>query len=61
LVVGIVFSLVTAAPARSHFAMLIPTDSMVMQGDNRTVTLTLSFSHPFGVRRRKETGPAGFT
>jgi cobalt/nickel transport protein len=47
LVVGIVFSLVTAAPARSHFAMLIPTDSMVMQGDNRTVTLTLSFSHPF--------------
>jgi cobalt/nickel transport protein len=47
LVVGIVVTLVTAAPAWSHFGMLVPTDSMVMQGDNRTVTLTLSFSHPF--------------
>jgi cobalt/nickel transport protein len=27
--------------------MVIPSDSMVMQGDKRTVTLDLSFSHPF--------------
>ncbi len=27
--------------------MLIPSDSMVMPDENRTVTLTLSFSHPF--------------
>ncbi|MFC1820999.1 DUF4198 domain-containing protein [Thermodesulfobacteriota bacterium] len=27
--------------------MIIPSDSMVMQGDNRTVTIALSFSHPF--------------
>ncbi|MCP4622197.1 MAG: DUF4198 domain-containing protein [bacterium] len=27
--------------------MLIPSDSMVMQDDNRTITVTLSFSHPF--------------
>jgi len=40
-------TLVTAGSAWSHFGMLIPSDSMVMQNDNRTVTLTLSFSHPF--------------
>ena len=48
LTVLIVFStFMTVAPAWSHFGMLIPSDSMVMQGDSRTVTLTLSFSHPF--------------
>jgi len=31
----------------AHYGMLIPSDSMVMQNDNRTVNLTLSFSHPF--------------
>ena len=39
--------LIAAGPAWSHFGMLIPSDSMVMQDDNRTLTLTLSFSHPF--------------
>jgi len=33
--------------ASAHFGMVIPSDSMVMQGENRTVTVTLSFSHPF--------------
>lgn len=32
--------------ASAHFGMLIPSDTMVMQADNRTVTLSLSFSHP---------------
>ncbi len=27
--------------------MVIPSDSMVMQGDSRDVTVVLSFSHPF--------------
>ncbi len=40
-------TLIAAGSAWSHFGMLIPSDSMVMQGDSRTVTLTLSFSHPF--------------
>jgi nickel transport protein len=35
--------------AFAHFGMLIPSDSMVMQGDNRTVSVILSFSHPFEV------------
>ena len=44
----IVFSCAAvAAPAWSHFGMVIPSDSMVMQDDSRTVTVTLSFSHPF--------------
>ncbi len=31
----------------AHFGMIIPSDSMVMQEDSRTVGLNLSFSHPF--------------
>jgi cobalt/nickel transport protein len=42
--IGITFS---AGSAMAHYGMLIPSDSMVMQNDNRTVNLTLSFSHPF--------------
>lgn len=45
--IGMLFLPIAAMPAWSHFGMLIPTDSMVMQDDNRTLTLTLSFSHPF--------------
>jgi cobalt/nickel transport protein len=44
---GMAFSLIAVVPVWSHFGMLIPTDSMVMQNDSRTVTLSLSFSHPF--------------
>jgi cobalt/nickel transport protein len=31
----------------AHFGMVIPSDSMIMQEDNRNVRMTLSFSHPF--------------
>ncbi len=34
-------------PAQAHYGMVIPSDSMVMQDDNRTVNITASFSHPF--------------
>ena len=33
--------------ASAHFGMVIPSDSMVMQGDNRNISISLSFSHPF--------------
>jgi len=46
LVTGL-FLLISADNAHAHFGMLIPSDSMIMQGDNKTITLTLSFSHPF--------------
>jgi len=35
-----------ASPAFSHFGMVIPSDSMVMQGEKQTVRVQLSFSHP---------------
>ncbi|MCP4104947.1 MAG: DUF4198 domain-containing protein [Desulfobacteraceae bacterium] len=41
----LVFFCLTAGQA--HFGMVIPSDSMVMQKDNRTLNLKLSFSHPF--------------
>jgi cobalt/nickel transport protein len=34
------------SPAGAHFGMVIPSDTMVMQADDRTVAVTLSFSHP---------------
>ena len=36
-----------AVKAFAHFGMVIPSDSMVMQDENRTVVLKASFSHPF--------------
>jgi cobalt/nickel transport protein len=40
--------------------MLIPTDSMVMANDRRTVTLTLSFSHPFEMLGMELAKPRSF-
>lgn len=39
--------LLGTSPARGHFGMIIPSDSMIMQDDNRVVEVVLSFSHPF--------------
>ena len=39
--------LLVANASWAHFGMLIPSDSMIMQEDSRTLNLTLSFSHPF--------------
>jgi cobalt/nickel transport protein len=45
--ISMLFLLMAAAPARSHFGMVIPSDSMIMQEDSRTLKITLSFAHPF--------------
>jgi len=42
-----VLTLLAVNPAAAHFGMLIPSDSMVMQEDKRSLTVVLSFSHPF--------------
>ena len=42
-----VFILASFESAGAHFGMVIPSDNMIMQADNRTVNLQLSFSHPF--------------
>jgi cobalt/nickel transport protein len=39
--------LLPAKISLAHFGMLIPSDTMVMQEDKRSIDLTLSFSHPF--------------
>jgi cobalt/nickel transport protein len=50
---GIIFAVVMlnfhilTGSCLAHFGMIIPSDSMVMQGDSKTVELALSFSHPF--------------
>jgi cobalt/nickel transport protein len=38
--------LLISGPALAHYGMVIPSDSMVMQQDDRTLHLILSFSHP---------------
>ena len=43
----IVFLLAGLGTASAHFGMVIPSDNMVMQADRRSVTVQLSFSHPF--------------
>jgi cobalt/nickel transport protein len=42
-----VLLLVISSNCFAHFGMVIPSDSMVMQGDARDLSLILSFSHPF--------------
>jgi cobalt/nickel transport protein len=42
-----IFFFTFSGPSVAHFGMLIPSDSMVMPDENRTVRLKLSFSHPF--------------
>lgn len=41
------FFLGISGTAYAHFGMVIPSDSMVMQKESRSVHLQLSFSHPF--------------
>jgi cobalt/nickel transport protein len=52
--------LILAGPAIAHFGMIIPSDSMVMQSDPRTITVTLSFSHPFEGEGMELARPAAF-
>lgn len=42
-----VFFVFYAVSAMAHFGMVIPSDSMIMQGDSRDIRVDLSFSHPF--------------
>ena len=42
----VAFLVLFSSPVMAHFGMVIPSDSMVMQADSRTLRVTLSFSHP---------------
>ncbi len=61
LAVCLIFSLGFSSTAIAHFGMVIPSDSMVMQKDNRTVNVTLSFSHPFEMIGMELEKPKGFS
>jgi len=60
LVPVIVITFILAGNASAHFGMVIPSDSMVMQGERQIVTLNLSFSHPFEGMGMKLTKPKVF-
>jgi cobalt/nickel transport protein len=47
IILGALLVMIPVSPALAHFGMIIPSDTMVMQGERKTVTLKLSFSHPF--------------
>ena len=47
IIAGICFS---SSVSLAHFGMLIPSDNMVMQDDNKNIDLNLSFSHPFAMQ-----------
>ncbi len=44
----------------AHFGMVIPSDSMIMQGENSVVRIVLSFSHPFEEAGMELTKPRVF-
>lgn len=52
--------LIISSTSFAHFGMIIPSDSMVMQGDARDISLTLSFSHPFEMVGMDVEKPAKF-
>jgi cobalt/nickel transport protein len=56
----VAFLLCVNGIAFAHFGMVIPSDSMVMQGDNKTITIKLSFSHPMEVVGMEMTKPKVF-
>lgn len=58
--IAMVLALAIAVPAWPHFGMVIPSDTMVIQGDNRSVTVTLSFSHPFEMVGLEMAKPTNF-
>jgi cobalt/nickel transport protein len=60
MLIGITFLFTVATPAGAHFGMLIPSDTMVMQADNRPLTVTLSFSHPFEMEGMDMAKPKAF-
>jgi cobalt/nickel transport protein len=47
--------------ASAHFGMIIPSDTMVMPADERTLTLQVSFSHPFEMVGMDMARPKAFT
>jgi cobalt/nickel transport protein len=54
------FMLLFGGTAFAHFGMVIPSDSMVMQGESRIMQVTASFSHPMEMIGMELARPAQF-
>ena len=61
IIITLILLIINAGSAWAHFGMVIPSDAMVMQGENRTVNLKLSFSHPFEAIGMELVKPKAFT
>ncbi len=59
--IALVLTVLAGLPAFAHFGMTIPSDSMVMQDDDRNINLTISFSHPFETIGMEMEKPRNFT
>ena len=56
----IAIALLASSSALAHYGMVIPSDSMVMQGENKTVHMTLSFAHPMAMVGMELVKPKAF-
>ncbi|KUJ79741.1 DUF4198 domain-containing protein [Ruegeria profundi] len=52
---------VAVTPALAHYGMIIPNDPMISQEDGRSLSLTMSFSHPFEMDGMMLEKPEAFT
>ncbi len=58
--VFVLFIVMVASPVSAHFGMVIPSDQMVMQGENNNVKIDLMFWHPFEGHGMDLSKPADF-
>ncbi len=54
-------ALALGTAAEAHYGMVIPSDQMVMQGEERRIALSLAFAHPFEVEGMTLAKPRSFT
>ncbi|MEL6978237.1 MAG: DUF4198 domain-containing protein [Pseudomonadota bacterium] len=59
--VAMALSVGIAPAAQAHYGMIIPNDPMIAQEDGRSVSLSISFSHPFEGEGMTLETPASFT
>jgi cobalt/nickel transport protein len=60
LTLALISVLMVSTAALAHFGMIIPSDQMIMQGDDKNVTIDLLFWHPFEGQGMNLEKPAAF-
>ena len=56
----ILFLLSFCGSTSAHFGMVIPSDTMILQGENKSLSVMLSFSHPMEMQGMDLVKPAAF-